>query len=324
MDFQKYYYYDEDECKLVPVQYNTLEKIIYNASLWIITGIVIAGIGITLLASAVGTPAEITLKAENRVLIKQLKSTKKTINTIDTRLDSLAKTDNELYRSVLGMKKISYGEREAGVGGADIYAKFDSYDEPASKVLKWTARHLESIQRKIDIQKVSFSEIKAYYNKNKIRLAHIPAIRPVPGIVLSGFGMRYHPILHYTRMHDGLDFRAAVGTPVHATADGVIKYAARMGTYGNLVEIDHGYGFQTRYAHLSRFAKGIRPGTKVKRGEVIAYSGETGLAEGPHLHYEVRLNGVPVDPLYYLFGDLTPIEYNKFRKIAEENTKSLD
>lgn len=324
MDSQKYFYYDENACELVPVHYSTVEKIIYNASLWLITGIVMAGIGITILASTAGTPAEIALKAENHVLVQQLNKTKKTITTIDTQIDSLAKTDNEIYRSVLGMKPISYGEREAGVGGADIYAKFDSYSDPAAHVLKWTAGNLESIQRKINIQKVSFSEIKNYYNKNKVRLAHTPAIRPVKGIVLSGFGMRYHPILHLRRMHEGLDFRASVGTPVYATADGVIKYASRDGTYGNLVEINHGYGFQTRYAHLSKFAKGIRPGKKVKRGDIIAYSGDTGLTEGPHLHYEVRINGTPVNPLYYLFGDLTPEEYSSFKKISNENTSSLD
>ena len=324
MDSQKYFYYDEHECQLVPVHYNAFEKIVYNACLWLITGIVMAGIGITILASTAGTPAEIALKAENHVLVQQLGKTKNTILSIDTRIDSLANTDNDIYRSVLGMKPISNGEREAGVGGADIYAKFDSYSDPASQALKWTARNLEIIQRKINIQKVSFSEIKDYYNKNKIRLAHTPAIRPVKGIVLSGFGMRYHPILHIMRMHEGLDFRAKVGTPVHATADGVIKFAARDGTYGNLVEIDHGYGFQTRYAHLSKFAKGIRPGKKVKRGDIIAYTGDTGLTEGPHLHYEVRINGTPVNPLYYLFGDLTPEEYSSFKKIAKENTSSLD
>jgi murein DD-endopeptidase MepM/ murein hydrolase activator NlpD len=324
MASDKYYYLDDDECRFVPVEYSTLEKVVYNTSLWLICGVVFAGIVIIGLSNVAGTPAEIALKSENKVLYQQLKKTKKSIKLMDTKLKQLADTDNNIYRSVLGMKPISKGERKAGVGGADIYSKYDIYGEKTADLLKWTNSNISSIKRRINIQKVSFSEIKEFYNKNKKRMAHIPAIRPVKGIVLSGFGMRYHPIYHFKRMHYGLDFRARVGTPVYATGDGVIKYAARMGTYGNLVEINHGFGFQSRYAHLSAFAKGIHPGAKVKRGQIIAYSGNTGVVDGPHLHYEIRLNGKPVNPIYYLFGDLTPEEYNQFKKIASENTKSMD
>lgn len=324
MASDNYFYYDEEECKFVPVSYNASEKIVFNLSLWIICGIIFAGIGITFLSYLAGTPSEIALKSENHVLYKQLAATKGTIKEFNKKLSALAQTDNNIYRSVLGMKPIPPGERKAGVGGADIYAKYNIYGDKTATLLKWTASNLASIKRRINIQKVSFAEIKEYYNKNRTRLAHIPAIRPVKGIILSGFGMRYHPIYHIMRMHYGLDFRARVGTPVYATGDGVIQYAARMGTYGNLVEINHGFGFQSRYAHLSAFAKGIHVGAKVKRGQIIAYSGNTGVVDGPHLHYEIRINGRPVNPIYYLFGDLSPEQYNKFKKIAAENTKSMD
>ena len=324
MASNKYYYLDDEECQFVPVEYSTTEKIIFNASLWIICGVIFAGIVIIGLSKVAGSPSEIALQAENQALYKQLDKTKKSIKLMNHQLKQLADTDNNLYRSILGMKRISKGELEAGVGGADIYSKYDIYSDKTSNILKWTASNIASIQRKINIQKVSFKEIKAYYNRNKKRLAHMPVIRPVKGIILSGFGMRYHPIYHFKRMHDGVDFRASVGTPVYATGDGTIKYAGRMGTYGNLIEINHGFGFQTRYAHLSAFAKGIHPGVKVKRGQIIGYTGATGVVTGPHLHYEIRIHGKPVNPIYYFFGDLTPQQYNEFKKISEENTKALD
>jgi murein DD-endopeptidase MepM/ murein hydrolase activator NlpD len=115
--------------------------------------------------------------------------------------------------------------------------------------------------------------------------------------VTSPFGSaRMHPILHRILPHLGLDLAAAWGTPVHATADGSISYAAVRGGYGNLVEVEHPNGYATRYGHLSRIADGLYPGAPVRQGDVIGYVGMTGLATGPHLHYEVRRKGLPVDP----------------------------
>ncbi|HET8656676.1 MAG TPA: M23 family metallopeptidase [Longimicrobiaceae bacterium] len=116
--------------------------------------------------------------------------------------------------------------------------------------------------------------------------------------ITSGFSTRrIHPILHRLLPHTGVDYAAAIGTPAHATADGMVVWAARRGGYGNMVEIQHPNGYSTRYAHLSRIASGVVPGRFVRQGEVIGYVGMTGLATGPHLHYEVRRNGRPVDPL---------------------------
>jgi murein DD-endopeptidase MepM/ murein hydrolase activator NlpD len=124
---------------------------------------------------------------------------------------------------------------------------------------------------------------------------------PVLGPLSSPFGMRYHPILHYWRMHTGQDFAVACGTPVHAAASGRIVGAGWAGGYGNRITIDHGRlngkGLATTYNHLSRF---VRTGGHITRGEVIAYSGTTGLSTGCHLHFEVRINGVPVNPMRYL------------------------
>lgn len=321
---KKYFYFDEDSCSFTPMEYKSFEKIIYTASLLILCGLVLTGIGITGLSYVAGTPSEIALKAENNELLQQLTITKAKIELFDKQLSSLAQTDNEIYRTVLGVNPIPYDERQAGTGGADVFSGFDAFSENASESLKWTASNLESIERRIAVQQLSFETLKGLYNENKKKLAHIPAIRPVKGVIISGFGMRFHPVYRFKRPHEGLDFRAKIGDPIYATGDGVIKFSGKKGTYGNLIKINHGFGYETRYAHLSSFAKGIRPGKKVKRGDLIGYSGKSGVVEGPHLHYEILVNNKSVDPLEYLFADLTPEEYNQFKRIATENSNSMD
>lgn len=324
MSLKNYFFYDGDNCEFIPVEYNTLERIVYTASVWILCGVVLSGTGISMLSSSVGTPAEIALKAENQALINQLQMTKQTIKELDKDVKQLAQVDNEMYRSVLGMEPIPYDERKAGTGGADVYSNLDIYSKETSEILKWTKENLENLERGIGIQKMSFEEIKEYYNNNQAKMKHIPAIKPTKGIVLSGYGMRFHPILKYRRMHEGLDFRASVGDEVYATGDGVVKLARRKGTYGQLVVIDHGYGFETRYAHLSAFGKGIKPGAVVKRGDVIGLTGNSGQTEGPHLHYEIYKDRKPIDPINYLFADTSPDEYLLYKEIAESNQKSMD
>jgi murein DD-endopeptidase MepM/ murein hydrolase activator NlpD len=120
--------------------------------------------------------------------------------------------------------------------------------------------------------------------------------------VTSSYGMRRHPILGFTRMHQGVDFAAREGAPVLAAADGVVTQAGPAGGYGNLLRIRHAGGWATGYAHLSGFAPGVAPGAKVLRGEVVAFVGQTGLATGPHLHFEVSLNGIKLDPMQTPFG----------------------
>jgi len=323
MDNQ-YFYFDEDDCSFKPLEYSTLEKVVYNASIWLLCGLVLAGIGIISLSYLAGTPAEIALKAENRELLKNLDVTRDKIEELDNEISDLAQNDNEIYRTVLGIEPISYDERRAGAGGADVYAEFDNYSPKTAEILKWTATNLENLERRVSIQQLSFDEIKNYYNKNREKLKHVPATRPVHGVVLSGFGMRYHPVLNYNRMHEGLDFRARVGTPIYATGDGTIKKASWSGNYGRLIAIDHGFGFETRFAHLSSYAKGIRAGKKVNRGDLIGYTGNSGLTEGPHLHYEVLISGKNADPLNYVFLDITPEEYNMFKRIVSENNQSMD
>lgn len=324
MSLKNHYYYDESTCDFIPITYHRKEQVIYNLSIWILTGVVFAGIGIILLSNKIGSPAELALQAENEALYAQLESTRGALIELDAQLEQIAEIDNEVYRSILGLNEISSDERLAGIGGVDPYEEFDIFKESTSELLKWTATKVDNLERKIGIQNLSFEEIKNQYNNNKEKLTHIPAIKPGSGIFLSGFGLRYHPILQYSRPHNGVDFRADIGSPVYATGDGKVTYAGRKGNLGRIVIIDHGFGFETLYAHLSTFEPGIKSGSIVKRGQEIAKSGDTGLVEGPHLHYEVHINNRPVDPLFYLFADTSPEEYMMFKQISETNTNSLD
>ena len=324
MSLKEYFLYDKNNSNFIPVEYNALERVIYSACIWIIGGVVLCGLGIAVFSKTVGTPAEIALQAENQELLHQLSQTKETIQKYNQELDKLAQEDNELYRSILGMDPISSDEREAGAGGADIYSEFDVYDAETADILKWTAENLEKMEHTIDIQRSSFEEVKKEYSRNKDKFSSIPAIKPTEGTLISGFGLRFHPILKYRRMHDGLDFSANLGDKIYSTGKGVVKHAGSRGTYGNLVVIDHGYGYETYYAHLSNISKGIRPGAKVKRGQKIGLAGTSGQSVGPHLHYEVHKNGKAVDPINYLYANTSPSEYLKFKHVAETNMKSLD
>ncbi len=279
---------------------------------------------ISLLSLWAGSPSEIALQEENSVLYEQLAETRDVIVELDEQISSITEVDNELYRSMLGIDPLPEDERLGGVGGADMHSEYDVFQQETSELLRWTAENVESLERRINIQKVSFNELQEHYNENREKMGHLPAVKPVNGQVLSGFGMREHPVLGYQRHHDGVDFRARIGTPIYATGDGVVQEAGRRGNYGIRIIIDHDYGYQTKYAHLNEIEDGIEPGTEVERGQQIAESGNTGVTSGPHLHYEVHQNNQPVDPLNYLFADLSPQEYREYRRIAEENPMSMD
>jgi murein DD-endopeptidase MepM/ murein hydrolase activator NlpD len=162
-------------------------------------------------------------------------------------------------------------------------------------------------------------------NKEEL-LLHIPAIQPVANENLkrmaSGYGYRWHPILKYRKFHAGMDFSAEVGTPIYATADGVVKKALKTGGYGNHIVIDHGYGYETLYGHMEKYI--VRKGQKVKRGEVIGYVGNTGLSTGPHLHYEVHKNKKVQNPVNFYYNDLTSEEYDILLKMSQQENQSMD
>jgi murein DD-endopeptidase MepM/ murein hydrolase activator NlpD len=320
----KTYFYDLKEKKFKVAKPNPLSQFISAVCMWIMGGVVFCGFAIGILYLTSANPTVLALRAKNKVLRTHLKQTKVTINNFKDQIDGLAHDDNQLYRSVLGMRAISPGERAAGAGGDKIYAKFNVYGGETASILKSTSKNLAQMKRTIKIQEASFNKIRKQYNIHRKKMSHIPAIKPAKGYLSSGFGMRYHPILHHMRFHAGIDIAARVGTKVYASADGIVKQAGRDGTYGNLIIIDNGYGYETYFAHLSAILKGIKPGAKVTRGQEIGLVGQTGMATGPHVHYEVHKNGKPVNPLDYFYANTSPSQYLKYKEQAEASTKSMD
>jgi len=311
MPFGQYYYYDKEKCNYVAVEYPLFQRVILTLCMWVIFGVSLAGLGIIVFSSIAGSPAEIALKSENKRLLNTLNRSNDKLLTMSGDLSVIAQKDNELYRALLGMDELSMDERMAGQGGSDYLSETDVYDENTSELLRKTQRNVAVLEQRLSIQKNSFEEIKGYYNYNKERLKHLPFIKPVNGVVISFYGPRLHPVHNRYLMHKGVDLRARVGTPVYATGNGKIKYSGVRGSLGNVIYIDHGFGFVSLYAHLSKIDDNLTRGAKVVRGQLIGLSGDSGVVDGPHLHYEIFVEGEQIDPLQYMFEDIAPEDYLK-------------
>ncbi|HRZ77061.1 MAG TPA: M23 family metallopeptidase [Bacteroidales bacterium] len=278
----------------------------------VVTGSVFAAVVIFLAYNFFESPREKMLERENKQLRLQYNIMNDRMERIAVVLDELQDRDDNIYRVIFESEPIPSSVRRAGMGGSDRYTELSGFE--SSKIMTESAVKLDELANRIVVQSRSFDEVfELARNKDKM-LRSIPAIQPVNNKDLkklsSFFGYRIHPIFKRRIFHDGLDFTAPVGTKVYATGDGVVVEAvrARYG-YGNRITINHGYGYQTTYAHLNSFA--VREGERVQRGQIIGSIGNTGLSSGPHLHYEVIKNGTKVNPIYYFFGDLSPQDYQE-------------
>jgi murein DD-endopeptidase MepM/ murein hydrolase activator NlpD len=246
------------------------------------------------------------LQRENVLLAAEVDQLRDKMSVLAESLDSLAARD-ERYRTIAGLPAIDEDVKRVGIGGPGtptLEAKplYHVSPEAGGKVFA-AAYDLETLLRRANLLRTSLDEAIVTMEKNTDRLAATPSIMPSTGHLSSLFSRsRRHPVLKITRPHQGIDIAAPVGEPILAPARGTVRFAGwRSGGYGNTVEIDHGYGYRTRFAHASRIH--VRAGQKVERGQVIAEVGATGLVSGPHLHYEVEVDGKPVDPLNYIIPD---------------------
>jgi murein DD-endopeptidase MepM/ murein hydrolase activator NlpD len=269
------------------------------------------------------TPRELMLMTENIKLKSSVDYVNNRLKDFDKKLNDLEKADDSLYRSILGLNPIPANFRQAGTGGSYHEVKLPTYSEA---IVTNSYNKIESLYSRLKVEKNSYALLLNKAKLNSERLIHTPAIIPISNHDLdkigSGFGQRFHPILGFTRPHKGIDFHAATGTLVHSSADGVVIKADYSSTFGNVVQISHGFGVSTLYAHLHKI--NVKVGQKLKRGEIIGEVGNTGLSVGPHLHYEVHINGIEVNPVNYFFNDLTPDEYAKVVDAAEKQTTSMD
>ncbi|MBS0011916.1 MAG: M23 family metallopeptidase [Bacteroidales bacterium] len=272
------------------------------------------------------SPMEKVLKRENEQMRLQYELLSRDMEKVEKVLAHLQETDDNLYRTIFEAEPIPTSLREGGIGGVNRYEELEGYDN--SSIVIETAIRLDRIKKKTYVQSKSFDELIVLAGEKEEMLRSIPAIMPLSNKDLtrtaSGWGYRIHPIYKIRKFHFGMDFTAPTGTEIYATGDGeVASIRSSKRGLGNHIIVDHGFGYQTVYAHLNRF-NNLRVGQKVKRGDVIGFVGSTGLSTAPHLHYEVHLNGKKVDPANYYFNDLSPEEYERMIELAMRSGQSFD
>ncbi len=273
----------------------------------------------------VGSPYEKQLRAENEQLEYELQRLNEQVRSINQQMATLEKRDNEVYRSIFEASPIPDSLRTVEAERAEEIAKVESL--PEGQLVYAIDTTVRRIRARITAQQKSYTELAKLVDKKEDILAATPAIQPVSNKdlnrIASGYGYRIDPVYKTIKMHAGLDFAAPQGTPIYATADGVVKTAGQSsGGYGNHVVINHGFGYETLYGHMVRIK--ARNGQRVKRGEVIGYVGSTGKSTGPHCHYEVHKNGQKLDPVYFFYNDLSPQQFDQLLKQASASNQSLD
>ncbi|MBF0597567.1 peptidoglycan DD-metalloendopeptidase family protein [Faecalibacter rhinopitheci] len=248
------------------------------------------------------------LLAELQKIEKEKQHLNEKFKEVEAALSEIEEKDRNIYRTIYDLK---------------VDEDIDSIN---NEVNNYTAEDIENLLTKIKDEKKSLEEVIRKADVKDKDLTSLPVLKPVAdkylSRVASGYGSRFHPILKVNKMHNGLDFAAATGTPIYATGDGTVKMAGMNAGYGNVVILKHSKGFETLYAHMSRIK--ARNGQKVKRGDLIGYVGTTGLSTGPHLHYEIHKDGKPVDPLMYFYDDVDPDAFIKIYQSAKKSTLSLD
>lgn len=293
--------------------------------LWLAPSIVMGLVLAFIFSRRLDSPKEKILKSEIQTYKQELERINSDMALVNKVLDDMEKRDEDLYRVSLYADKFPEELRMMGTGGGDKYSYLDGLSN--SELLKKTSERMDMLENRLQSQAMSFRELLQLAKQKEKMLACIPAIQPINNRMLkaqaSGYGFRIDPIYKTRRMHTGMDFIARIGTDVYSTGDGVVETLENGSWgYGRCLVINHGYGFKTRYAHLSAFK--VRPGEKVKRGQLIGLVGNSGKSTGPHLHYEVEKGGKKVNPVHYYHSDLTPAQYEKLIEMSKNSFKALD
>ena len=251
-----------------------------------------------------------TLTQENQVLKSRLATMTDELKNLQTTITQVSEQGDKL-RLLVDLPTMDEQTKTGGTGGTNIDEDVNQLTGNSLEYLQSAKGLLFSLISEMKVQQQSYQQISNRIDYNKAYFSALPAIKPMSGFYsLKDYGMRLHPVLGINRVHEGLDIIGDVGTPIAASGDGVVQLAGHTGGgFGYAVVINHGYGFQTVYAHLSKIL--VREGQRVRRGDLIAKSGRSGLVSGPHLHYEVRHNGISENPLDYFFDDISIGEYRK-------------
>ena len=271
-----------------------------------------------------GSPSEKELRTENSRLRAQYDVLSRRLDEALYVLQDIQQRDDNLYRVIFMADPVPSAIRQAVYGGTNRYEHL--MDMADAELVVNTTQKLDLLVKQLYIQSRSFDEVVELCRNHDQMLRCIPAIQPIANKDLrrtaSGYGRRVDPVYGTTKFHEGMDFSAATGTEVYATGDGTVVEAGWQTGFGNTIVIDHGFGYQTRYAHLNAFR--TRVGKKVVRGEVIGEVGSTGKSTGPHLHYEVHVKGQVVNPVNYYFMDLSAEDYDRMIQLAANQGKVMD
>ena len=318
------YRFNEETLSFEPIESKTKDKL-KTFTLHSILGLVFGLIAFIIYSNFFDSPEAKRLKEQNMELQAQYEILLRQSQQIGMILKDLEQRDENMYRAILQAEPIPSELRQGNFERTNRYASLAQMNHNA--LVMMTTREVDRLSRRVYIQSKSYDELVELMRNNEERLLCMPSIQPVLNKDLkreaSGYGPRIDPVYGTLKFHEGMDFSAPTGSDVYATGNGVVTYTGyQRGGYGNLIKIDHGFNYETRYAHLSQIL--VRRGQKVVRGEVIAKVGNTGKSVGPHLHYEVRLRSQPQNPVHYYFMDLSPEEYDDMLQILANTGKAMD
>ncbi len=316
------YTYNAHTCQYEPV-YLTGKRLLKKSVVFFGGSFALASLAFVWFMNRYSPIEEQLLRKKNKALLAQWFVLESRIVQRQNTLNTVAERDDHTYRVILDLPALSADQRRAGVGGVETRYSGEVLNYP---VILESYRKLEKLKHQAEVERQSYEQLNETANIKNTMWASRPAIQPIDNRELTRlhttFGLRMHPIFKVYMDHKGLDFTAPKGSPVYATGDGRVSMAYFSGSYGNVIFIDHGFNYETRYAHLYKF--NVRPGQFVKRGELIGYVGNTGISVSPHLHYEIFYKGQAVNPIFYFQRDLSNLEYRKLIQTAGKSDSSLD
>jgi len=290
----------------------------------LLSGIIIGAIILYAFIFFVGSPSQWRLEKEHQLLQQRYAQLNVRLDEALGVLDDIGERDDNFYRVILQAEPVGTASRHAFMRNDQRYDSLAGLSD-ADLVIK-VCQKMDAMERQLYLQTRSFDEVAELFRTQESRLRHIPSIQPVSDKNLkhmsSGYGWRIDPVYHIRKHHNGMDFSADKGTDVFATGDGKVIKAGYNKGYGLCIDVDHGYGYMTRYAHLSK--KLVSVGRQVKRGDKIGEVGSTGKSTAPHLHYEVHLKGKVQNPANYYFMDLSPEEYEEMIEKLDNIGQSMD
>ncbi len=320
------YYYDPETLSYRPIEI-TNKKRISNVVLFILASFVfgLSSLLILLNSDWINTPAEISQKRALENYELQFEILSKKLNQIEAVVENIEERDNNIYRVYFEASPIPEEQRRAGFGGVNRYKNLEGYDN--SDLIINTTKRLDVLSKQTVVQSRSLDEIERLAENKAELIEAIPSIQPIKNQDLtrmaSGYGYRTDPFTKKRRFHYGMDFSARKGTPIYATGNGVVKRADnRSSGYGKHIRIDHGFGYISLYAHLSKY--NVRRGQRVKRGDIIGYVGNTGRPVGPHLHYEIFKDKKKINPLNFYYGNLSQKEFDALLTQSRLENQSMD